>query len=133
MRLPFILLVTSWCLMHQLHLSCQSLLVLLDTFIFECDRGTIQLNFFTLVASISNVWRSPGIERKLRNLLESFNLVPESFCLPNLPGRCLRGRWFSIDEVEEKEIAALPFLQVAFKKLFGKNGDDGPATKKRRY
>ena len=31
------------------------------------------------------------------------------------------------------EVSALPFLQVAFTKLFGQNGDDGPATKKRRY
>ncbi len=100
----------TWCFMHQLQLICKTILAVLDAFrwkdvFFPC-------NYFASVATVANVWRGPGVAASLRSACarqtQSESVARQAF--GKMPGRCLRGRWASIDSVEVLIIAAMRYL-----------------------
>ena len=82
----------------------------------ECSWAFI----FSTLATIANVWRGVGIQAKLVHaagvLFDKQLGVPDLFIV--LPGRCLRGRWGSVDEVEALVIKVRKYLPLLFQYLF---------------
>ena len=86
--------------------------------------------YFGSLATIANVWRGTGIVGKLVTAALELNLGETIAALfSTVPGRCLRGRWDSVDEVERVVLAVLLYAAAVFKHVFQKSG---AATKKRK-
>ena len=89
-----------WCFMHQTQLLLKSMLAVLDA--HKGAEFTLPTSYFASVATVSNLWRSPGISTLLRKTCaELFSEEISSAAFRKTPGRCLRGRWASIDGVEQ--------------------------------
>ena len=113
-----------WCFMHQFHLIIKAMLVELDCWEFEKPdfegHQPVKNGYFNVLSSISNVWRSVGMLGKIQDAIAFlWKDDPASFgACSRRPGRCLRGRWGSCDEVEEIIISNLIFLPLVFAHLF---------------
>ena len=51
--------------------------------------------------------------------------------LTKIPGRCIRQRWGSLDEVEEFILARLVYLEALFVAIFGRDGEGRPGKRRR--
>ena len=106
-----------WCLYHQTHLIAHALLRQLEdhpwTKSWPCT-------YFSGVTSFATVLRAPGMLDKIVPILRRrFPNDPEAVRIcSRRPGRCLKGRWLAIDEVEEVVLAMMPYLGVLFEELF---------------
>ena len=70
----------------------------------EMDDDVSQFKYVSAVATVANVWRSTGIPDKLKACLQSRPDAGDgiaTWVCERVPGRVLRGRWGSINEVEE--------------------------------
>ena len=88
----------------------------------EMDDDVSQFKYVNAVATVANVWRSTGIPDKLKACLKSMPDAGDgiaNWVCERLPGRVLRGRWGSIDEVEELISPKFAWLKVAFVAMFG--------------
>lgn len=86
----------------------------MDTWTWPVDAAP-SCGYFRCVSTIARIWRSPGSARKIRGAAFEEALQNKEFANPDLvvrqhfstiPGRCLRGRWLSIDGVERTIAAA---------------------------
>ena len=97
---PNVMCFCVWCFMHQTQLLLKSMLAVLDA--HKGAEFTLPTSYFASVATVSNLRRSPGISTRLRKTCaELFSEEISSAAFRKAPGRCLRGRWASIDGVEE--------------------------------
>ena len=91
--------------------------------------------YFSGLATIANVWKSTGIPDKLKTFLDSLPDAGSEVSLwvcARLPGRVLRGRWGSIDEVEELICPRLAWLKLAFVAIFVFSSSKKKRTKRRK-
>ena len=73
-----------------------------------------------MVATISNVWRGVGVADKLSNSCrELFTDAAVALRVASSPGRCLRGRWGSMCDVEGRITEVLPELGATLEHTFG--------------
>ena len=103
-----------FCFMHQLQLCIKTLVETLDGFSF--DAASLPCKYFSSVAIIANVWRGPNMKSQLLNAAVGLPGMTESLAqrlFGRLPGRCLRGRWGSIDSVEEILVRCGEWLGLA--------------------
>ena len=64
------------------------------------------------LSNISTWWRTPGMKKKVRRKVnELFPAEPAAHkIMSKVPGRCLRGRWGSVHDVESIVLPAWPYL-----------------------
>ena len=91
--------------------------------------------YFSGLATIVNMWRSSGVPDKLKTFLDSLPDAGSEVSLwvcARLPGRVLRGRWGSIDEVEELICPRLAWLKLAFVAIFVFSSSKKKRTKRKK-
>ena len=132
--------LVCWCTFHQYHLIIKDVIGLLDNFqvriddlieVEEAGAEALALQtkeareasagmpgkYFSLVASVCNVWRSAGVPKRIRDV--AFNTCKSSAkAFARIPGRPLRGRWGCLDEIEGLLVPALPTAGKVFQRLF---------------
>ena len=82
----------------------------------------LQQKYFSSVATICNVWRSAGAARKIQVEVERvYDPAIARQVAKKTPGRCLRGRWGSIDSVEGILFWGMAVLATVFMRLFYKD------------
>ena len=117
--IPSVMLTIIWCTLYAVHLAVKGVLAIFDNWdFFSNDAGNKwPCTYFTGVSSIANAWRGKGIHVKVKQAASDlFPNNPAAFeACSRQPGRCLRGRWGSIDSVEAINIKAFRFLLVIFK------------------
>ena len=87
----------------------------------EADRPTTY--YFTGMSHICNLWRSPGNQRRVyqaARTLEQAGVLPAdaSQLFKNAPGRCLRGRWLSLDAIERRLRTIILMIGQVFRHLW---------------
>ena len=118
-----VMCVGVFCMMHQCHLITKDLLSVLDGWAWW-DTPT---SYYTGVATIANVWRSTGNPKRLKDCAaEQISDEVSLRCFGRVPGRCLRGRWLSVESVEQIIIKAMDHLGEVFGTVF-----DRPAKRRR--
>eukprot|EP00927_Polykrikos_kofoidii_P002667 TRINITY_DN11067_c0_g1_i1.p1 TRINITY_DN11067_c0_g1~~TRINITY_DN11067_c0_g1_i1.p1 ORF type:complete len:1330 (-),score=171.22 TRINITY_DN11067_c0_g1_i1:47-4036(-) len=127
---PRLVTLTVWCVMHQYHLIVRSVLDVMDDHPW-CDGWGVR--YVNGMATLSNVWRSPGNLRKIRETAASLTLMGAHDCCRTTPGRVIKGRWGSIDEFETYYIKGLPLWGPIFKKLFGAGSSEVAPSARRNY
>ena len=109
----------TFCLMHQVQLAIKAMLGFLDAWTWDGLR--LPSKYFTSVASVSHAWRSPGISSKLRvSAAQLFDECISKTIFGKCPGRCLRGRWGSIQDVEQIIAGAAMYIGKVFAAVFTK-------------
>ena len=83
------------CMFHSVHLIVAAMLKVFDT--LEGNLAHAK-PYFSSLATIVNVMRSTGVPTKIRQVVA--DLFPTCAGFRQLPGRCLRGRWGSVDSAE---------------------------------
>ena len=87
---PVVASVSVWCCIHQCHLCVGSHLALMDSFQWLNVEHPAKIH--GALASISNVWRSPGTPRKLeKTVAETFGEEAVDLVAKKL-GRAIKGR-----------------------------------------
>ena len=88
---------------------------------FDCEGAgpdgasyAFHAGYFSLLATISNVWRGTSVHGKLVELDGSLfgDLAADLF--NELPPRCLRGRWGSVGDVEETILTVMQYATTVF-------------------
>lgn len=119
--LPNMISLIVWCFFHQYHLAAKGVLSIVDgcKLNFTSGLSELKLSYFAAVATVVNVWRSPGNFTRVYNMASRLygDVVADKF-FNIMPGRPLRGRWGSIDELERLLISAMEYLPNVFFKLF---------------
>ena len=122
--MPWLVVIVIWCFFHQYHLAIKGALAILDGFSWPSIGGDeLQTKYFSALATITNVWRGVGIQRKMIALAVELYDDSVAALFEKLPGRCLRGRWGSVDEVEGLYIKMRRYIGPLFAALFGANGE----------
>jgi hypothetical protein len=107
----------NWCFFHQAQLIVLSMVATLDGWHWKYPKG---VGYFSGVATIANVVRSTGMRGRIQKAASDGVEV-----LKRMFGRCLRGRWLSIDSVEGGIILDLDELAAIFMRLFARLLADG--------
>ena len=112
-----------WCFSHGCHLGVKCVLKVLDNWQWGSDSNVEpQQKYFSSVATICNVWRSAGAARKIQVEIERvYNPAIARHVAKKIPGRCLRGRWGSIDSVVGIFFWGMAVLATVFMRLFYKD------------
>ena len=122
--------VWSFCLLHRAQLVAKAMIKVLDNWEWN-GIGVNEIpstSYFNGVSNIASQWRSPGGPSKIKRAAEtefSSEVAVQSFSA--IPGRCLRGRWLSIDSVETIICRAAPFIGKVFGSLWGYYCGEGGA------
>ena len=115
---PSTMMLTVWCFMHQYHLIVKNLLVMLDK--HRWSGSPINTEYFSLLSAVSNCWRSPGNPTKIYNkTCEKFGDLAGKLYAKTVPGKAVRGRWGSIDNLEALLDRGSHILAAVFSDLFG--------------
>ena len=95
-----VMFFVGWCLMHLAQCTILNILKVFDTWEWAgCGHKALPQAYFSCVATVANIWRDPGIHKKLLRASNGIEAAV-SGVVSKIPGRCLRGRWGSIDDVE---------------------------------
>ena len=106
-----------WCFFHQYHLIVKAMISVLDSFTFS--ERDFDSSYFSAVATIANTWRTPGNPRKILDAAcQQFGDSAGVQHAKRFPGRAKRGRWGSIDSVEELLDSGGHVLAWVFASLF---------------
>ena len=89
----------QFCLMHIVQLIAQLSLGRLDKLSKGTSFGKL---YFSQLAKLSNSWRSPGTHVRMQKVVNERFPTLVKVLASSIPGRCLRGRWGSVDEVEDR-------------------------------
>lgn len=109
-----------YCFPHQCHLMTLSLLKVLARWSWEEPERELPVRYFNGVVSIANVWRATGAPAKIvRAAVRLFGDDVAHDCFRKVPGRCLRGRWLSIDSVGSAIVKGLRFMVPVLLAVFG--------------
>ena len=118
-RVPHVCVLSSWCMLHQYHLIVKSMLIEMDRYVFPGD--TEVATYVSGVATIANVWRSPGAARLLKaNASKLFDDRIAAMACGRTPGRAIKTRWGSLNSVEAIIIKGFSCLGAIFAAAFGK-------------
>ena len=60
---PHVMIMVTWCFMHQCHLIVKSALQVLDQCRWWCEPGNVE--YFSSVSAVSNCWRTAGHPQKI--------------------------------------------------------------------
>eukprot|EP00969_Alexandrium_andersonii_P289266 12785723-Alexandrium_andersonii.AAC.1 len=108
----------------------KSLLAKLDAWTWPEDLGW-QVKYYSAVATTANVWRSTGIRGKLEAAAaKEFGDFVASCHFQKLPGKPLRGRWGSIDQIELKLKEGREYLGRVFRLVFSTLDTRGAGKKR---
>ena len=120
-----IAIISAFCFLHQYHLVAKSFLLQLDAFKFTGDPE--KTTYVSAVATIANVWRSPGVANMLRSkAAQLFGDGVAAHVCGKTPGRAIRTRWGSLNSVEMIIIKGAAYLATLFAETFGE-------TKEKRH
>ena len=118
------------CFFHKYHLCIKGALELLDNTAPWCDEDdplrdttySFCVRYFSALATVSNQWRSTGIFGK--RVLIACSLFGEDVgvLFTVTIGRCLRGRWGSVDSVERILLSVFPYAHAVSLRLWGLDG-----------
>ncbi|CAK0906513.1 unnamed protein product, partial [Prorocentrum cordatum] len=118
--------VMVFCFMHQIHLAVLAMLTIVEEWEWP-DTGADGMaappgRYFGSVATVANVWRTPGSHRKIKDAAARLfdGHVSEAY-FGRLPGRPLRGRWGRISDVEKLLAAARKYIGQVFAKVWQKD------------
>ncbi len=95
--IPNVACITVWCLLPSNHLCYKCHLSLMES--FEWKDVELPCKFHSAVATISNVWRSPGIPHKLAKAVAEKFGEEAAHRVAKRPGRAVKGRWSAAHEV----------------------------------
>ena len=96
----------------------KSQLAFIDSYVFptlDPPFDSLPKPYFTLAATIINVWRSVGMSQKLKAAAEGLGLPPavkNGFGV--MPGRFLRGRWNACASGEKVILEVLLYIGIVF-------------------
>lgn len=108
-----VMFMSVFCMMHQCHLITKSIIAKLDA--WEVKGHKMATEYFAGAATIANVWRSTGTCFKIRS--HAATLCGEDVAqkhFTKVPGRCLGGRWLSIDSCEQLIVGAMDNIGKVF-------------------
>ena len=111
---PNVMFNFAWCLLHSLHHIVENVLTVLDG--WDWGRESQPQSYFNAVATIANVWRSPGTHKNLQKAASGCAVACR---LDRVPGRAIRGRWGAIDGVELIIMKGGTLLTTAWHNVFG--------------
>ena len=96
---PHATIVVVWCMMHLLHLVVKSVLVIMDAWTWPSMKPPKK--HFVGVSTFSSTWRQTGMPTRIVKAAVRVcgHAVAERF-FTNMPSRCIRTRWGSVDAVE---------------------------------
>ena len=95
-------ILSVFCFLHQYHLIVKQVLTVLDGWSWaEWGVYDVPCTYFSGVATVANTWKSPGMPRKVRDTCarEFGETVSLKLCA-RVPGRCIKGRWGSVESCE---------------------------------
>ena len=113
-----------WCFLHQYSLVVGDSLLCLDNFVWGVETGDNDndKSYYSRLGTIVNTWRSTGIKKKVLDCGSNrFGDVVALQLLSKTPGKCIRTRWGSTDQAEEKIMNGGMILATVFQELFGKD------------
>ena len=111
--------IAVFCFLHQIHLISKAVLKILDEWQWSGDVS-LPTTYFSGIATIANTWRSTGNASKIR--VEAARLFGEDTSdayFKGPPGRCLRGRWLSVDSAEKVVASGAAHVGKLFYTLWG--------------
>ncbi|CAK0874677.1 unnamed protein product [Prorocentrum cordatum] len=106
------------CIFHGVHLICKDVLRYLESDLDEALQHSQK--YVSALATVSNVWRSTGIASAIRQCADNSDEIPSVIkaAFKRKPGRVLRGRWGSVDDIESLLKWAMPHIQPVFEEVF---------------
>ncbi|CAK0874788.1 unnamed protein product [Prorocentrum cordatum] len=130
---PNAMLTAVYCMMHQGHLIAKHLVEVLEKWdCFEDGCGVTEeatgltcfrVKYFSSLSAFSNYWRGVGRHKLIEKAVQAeyerdggHRGIQMRF-FNTIPGRCLRGRWLSLESVEEMLVRAAAYLPRVFKAL----------------
>ena len=110
MSCAWVFFAVVWCTFPQAHLIAKCQL----EYISDCEFAghEMKVSYFSAVSSVVNVWRSTGLIGKMRST--AVKLFGFDHMVRKMPGRCLRGRWGSIQDAEKAINTAKDELPAIF-------------------
>lgn len=95
---PLVMVCAVWCFFHGANLIVTSMLVCLDEWTW--DEVDMPCKYVGSLATISNLWRSPGVGVAFINkAVDIFGEVVGAL-FRRRPGRVIRTRWLSVGAIE---------------------------------
>eukprot|EP00959_Pyramimonas_sp_CCMP1952_P218380 4567297-Pyramimonas_sp.AAC.1 len=113
---PNVIVHVQWCSLHSYHKIVEKNLEFADSFTWPGYE--LPVKYTSALKTLVNTWRAPGMHRKLKAAATKlFNPVLAHRIFKILPGRCISGRWCSVDAVEKRLVHDWVHIASVFAKV----------------